>query len=115
MSWTDRGQGMSTDVPRAVAKRRAPTLLPLLASGLLVATLWGCGSDDDSSSDTTAAGSASSSLSGTNWTLASATTDGKEVAAVSAAALVFDVDGKTVSGSTGCNQFSGTFAESGPD
>ena len=51
----------------------------------------------------------------TSWTLASASIDGEDVAAVGTATLEFGDDDTTLAGSTGCNQFSGTYTQSGSD
>ena len=48
-------------------------------------------------------------------TLATASIDGDDVAAVGAPTLAFGDDGATLAGSTGCNQFSGTYTQSGSD
>lgn len=80
-----------------------------------------CGSDDTgdeattTSPATTAPASASASLAGTSWNLASAMTEGSSAAAVGSASLAFDADGTTLNGSTGCNQFAGTYTQNGAD
>ena len=71
-----------------------------------------CG-DDDSTAGTSVGPNAS--LQGTSWVLDSVGIDGKAVDAVAVAALDFDADGTTLSGSTGCNQFSGTYEQRGSD
>jgi heat shock protein HslJ len=77
----------------------APAVVLLLASA--------CG-DDDSSGDNDA-----SDLARTSWTLASATIDGDDTPAVGTATLDFGADGESLTGSTGCNQFAGTYTQDG--
>jgi heat shock protein HslJ len=93
------------------------------AATSLLLVLASCGSDSPSTSDEPAASdqpqgtdaSGASKLAGTSWNLASTTVAGKEVAAVGTPTLAFDADGKRVHGSTGCNQFAGTYEQSGSD
>src|SRR4051794_28080729 len=79
-----------------------------IAVGLALASV-GCGDNAD------AVSAAGESLNGTSWALVSAPAGSHQVRAVGTAALSFDRDGKSLSGSTGCNQFSGTFEQSGSD
>jgi heat shock protein HslJ len=99
----------------------AHALLPLLALVAVGSLLAACASNDP-----TGSGGASSSaaqpapeLAGTGWTLASYPgPDGAQVPAVadpSVATLNFAEDGTTLSGSTGCNRFTGTYAQSGAE
>jgi heat shock protein HslJ len=105
--------------------KRSVTAWGSLASALvLLVALGACGSDSPSSSDepagtggaapTDASNGGASGLSGTSWDLAGVTVAGKEVAAVGSASLAFAADGK-LSGTTGCNQFGGTYEQSGDD
>jgi heat shock protein HslJ len=55
--------------------------------------------------------SSAATLAGTSWTLAEATIAGKSVASVAEATLAFDANGTAISGSTGCNRFAGTYAQ----
>src|SRR4051794_30255265 len=77
-----------------------------IAVGLALASV-GCGDNAD------AVSTSGESLNGTSWTLVSVPAGSHQVPAVRSAALTFDADGKSLSGSTGCNQFSGTFEQSG--
>ena len=90
-------------------------LLPLGMTVVAPATiallvLSACG-DDEKAADA----SASQTLAGTSWTLASVTAAGKTVDAAPEATLAFDAAGTNVSGSTGCNQYSGTYVQTGSD
>jgi heat shock protein HslJ len=82
----------------------------LLAAAVLAFALSSCGDDDE----VTAGADTAPTLAGTSWTLASTSIDGDDVTAVQSPTLEFGDDG-TVTGSTGCNQFSGTYTESGSD
>jgi heat shock protein HslJ len=77
-----------------------------ISVGLALASV-GCGDNADGVS------ASGESLNGTSWTLVSVPAGSHQVPAVRTAALSFDSDGKSLSGSTGCNQFSGTFEQSG--
>ena len=90
------------------------TIGPIQAvvGAVLALALGACGDDDD---DVSTDAAAASTLTGTSWTLASASIDGDDVAAVGTSTLAFGDDGTTVAGSTGCNQFSGTYTQSGSD
>ena len=62
------------------------------------------------------ADTAAASLPGTTWVLATASAlDGRELAAVGTATLEFDADGTSLAGSTGCNRFTGSYAQSGSE
>ena len=84
--------------------------MALLAPGVIILAVSACGDDDASDAD-----DASSDLAGTSWTLTSASIDGDASVAVATATLTFDRDGSTLAGSTGCNQFAGTYAQEGTD
>jgi heat shock protein HslJ len=71
----------------------------------------GCGDDG---APTPAAADPPATLAGTSWTLASLDLDGDDVAAVGTPTLELGADG-TLTGSTGCNQFSGTYTQTGSD
>jgi len=81
----------------------------VVATAILGVMANACGDNNNS----TAGASTSATLAGTSWTLAQASIADKSVASVAEASLAFDANGKDVSGSTGCNRFSGTYSESG--
>ena len=84
----------------------APTLI---GTALLVLLVSACGDDDD---DQPAAASVPpTELAGSKWVLSSYVADDEDVDAAAVSALDFDADGKTVSGTTGCNNFNGTFTQ----
>ncbi len=91
---------------------RPRTCAAVVAGAALVLALGACGDEDD---DVPADADAATTLTGTSWTLANASIDGDDVAAVGTSTLQFGDDGTTVAGSTGCNQFSGTYTQSGSD
>jgi heat shock protein HslJ len=99
------------------------TRASLAGAVMLLVALAACGSDSPSSSDEPAGTggpaptdkSGSTGLAGTSWRLASTTLAGKEVPAVGTASLAFDADGKRLNGTTGCNQFGGTYQQSDSD
>jgi heat shock protein HslJ len=70
---------------------------------MLVTTTCG---DDEPSADTSSA----TALAGTSWTLADVTIADKSIPAVAEATLAFE-DSGSVSGSTGCNRFAGTYTQ----
>jgi heat shock protein HslJ len=79
------------------------------AAVALVLVMSACGGDDDA-----ADADAASDLSGTSWNLALVSIEGDDAAAVGAPTLAFGTDG-SVAGSTGCNQFAGTYTQDGSD
>jgi heat shock protein HslJ len=83
----------------------APTVI---SAALLVLLVSACGDDDD---DQAAASVAPTELAGTKWVLSSYVADDEDVEATAVSALDFAADGKSVSGTTGCNNFSGTFTQ----
>jgi len=91
---------------RSATRRKHARVVVTIAVMALVGAACG-----DDGRDATAA--STDSLKGTSWTLASAAVAGRQVPAVGSAALTFETDGKSMSGSTGCNQFSGTYLQSG--
>ena len=99
--------------PRASSGSRARCRAVLVAVALVVG-LSACGDDDDDDGSPASAGDAAT-LPGTSWTLTSVSIDGDDVAAVGSPTLEFAADGTTLTGTTGCNQFSGTYEESGSD
>ena len=101
---------MLLDMPHVDSRPRTSAVL--VAGAALVFVLGACGDDD---SDEPADAAAAPALTGTSWTLASASIDGDDVAAVGTSTLEFGDDGTTLAGSTGCNQFSGTYTQSGSD
>jgi heat shock protein HslJ len=106
--------GGGTD--RSASMRLRPRWLSVLAACvLLVMVLGACGDDDDDSAGADAAASppADQALAGTSWTLQSTATNGSSTPAAASATLRFDADGTTLSGSTGCNQFTGTYQQTG--
>jgi len=103
---------MSIEPSQAPDRGRAPRARPrrAVAAAALLVALAGCGGGDDDD----AAAAEATALAGSSWTLATASAlDGKEIPAVETATLAFDDDGTTLVGSTGCNQFSGTYTQSG--
>jgi heat shock protein HslJ len=81
----------------------------LIGTALLVLLVSACGDDDD---DQPAAASVPpTQLAGTKWVLSSYVADDEDVDAAAVSALDFGADGQTVSGTTGCNNFSGTFSQ----
>src|SRR3954454_540626 len=80
----------------------------LIATALLLLLVGACGDDDDQPA---AASVAPAELAGSKWVLSSYVADDEDVQAAGVATLEFAADGKTVSGTTGCNSFSGTFAQ----
>ncbi len=93
----------------ARVRRRPTRAVALIASAVLAV---GCGDDG---AQAPAATDAAVSLMGTSWTLASRGVDGDDVAAVGTSTLEFGADGTTLTGSTGCNQFSGTYTQTDSD
>ena len=93
----------------ARVRRRSAYAVALLASVVLAA---GCGDDG---AQAPAATAAAASLMGTSWTLASRDVDGDDIAAVGTPTLELGADGTTMTGSTGCNQFSGRYTQTGSD
>jgi heat shock protein HslJ len=84
----------------------------IVACVLLVFAMSSCGDDDDD--DAPSASTAPTQLAGTKWVLSSAVIDDEDVASVAVAALDFGSDG-TLSGTTGCNNFSGTYEQEGDE
>jgi len=76
----------------------------------LVLLVSACGDDSEEG----AGGDSSADLSGTSWNLSSASIDGDDVTAIGVPTLAFAADG-TLSGSTGCNRFNGTYTQDGDD
>ena len=116
------------------AGRRCRTGVALVATATLLGALSECGDDDDDASPTeTSAVSAGTGVVPTDSAVVPTDTgrgfrpgrhvvdpgerlsDGEEVAAAAVATLEFGADGTTLTGSTGCNQFSGTYTQSGSD
>lgn len=96
----------------------------LLTVGLLLAVtalpmLAACGDDSDSSSDASGAplaqpASGDDALTGTSWVLSEVpTSSGTTLDAAARRAATLEFTDGTVSGSTGCNDFSGTYAVDG--
>ena len=83
----------------------------LVAAVLLVALVSACGDDDDD--QPAAASVAPAALAGTKWVLSSYVADDEVVDAAAVAALDFGADGTAVTGTTGCNNFGGTFTQDG--
>ena len=94
------------------ARSRPRRGVALVVGAALAVALGACGDDDD---EAPAEADAGATLTGTSWTLASASIDGDDVAAVGTPTLDFGADGTTLAGSTGCNQFSGTYTQSGSE
>lgn len=80
----------------------------IVGAAVCVLMLSGCGDDSEES----AAAESSVDLAGTSWNLVSAAIDGDDLAAVGGPTLAFGDDG-TLSGSTGCNRFNGTYTQDG--
>jgi heat shock protein HslJ len=89
--------------------RRSGRLTLFVPTVVLLFAIGACGDDDADES------SAEAVIAGTSWTLATVSIEEESVAAVAEATLAFDADGTSLSGSTGCNQFSGTYEQSGSD
>lgn len=88
------------------------TQTSLIATALVVLLVSGCGDDDDE--QPSAASAAPTDLAGTKWVLSSFVADDEDVDAAAVAALDFGADG-TLSGTTGCNNFSGTYSQEDGD
>ena len=101
-----------TEYGRAMRPRLSLLLIGLAAAAPIVA-LGGCGSGGGSSPSATASTSAAT-LRGSSWLLASYTgaTGPVDADPQAAAALQFR-DAGALSGSTGCNSFSGTYVQDG--
>ena len=85
---------------------------PLLISTALFAVLVSaCGDDDDE--QPSAASAEPTELAGTKWVLAGFVADDEDVEAAAVAALDFGTDAKTLNGTTGCNNFTGTYSQDG--
>jgi heat shock protein HslJ len=84
----------------------------LISTALLVVLISACGDDDDQPSVATVS---PTELAGTKWVLASYVADDEDVDAAAVAALDFGADGKTVSGTTGCNNFNGSYSQDGDE
>ena len=80
-------------------------------AALLVLLVSGCGDDDDG--QPAAASVAPADLAGTKWVLSSYVAKDEDVDAAAVAALDFDADGRTLSGTTGCNGVGGTYTQNG--
>lgn len=83
----------------------------LVAAALLVVLVSACGDDDDQ--QPAAASVPATELAGTSWVLSSYVADDAVVDAAAVSALDFAADGSTLSGTTGCNNFGGTFTQDG--
>jgi heat shock protein HslJ len=82
----------------------------LIAAAALVVLVGACGDDDDDQA--AQASLPPTDLAGTKWVLSSYVADDEDVDAAAVAALDFGTDG-TVTGTTGCNSFGGTFSQDG--
>ena len=86
----------------------------LLGVGAIIASvLSSCGDDSKDSAATASGAVAGTTLNGTSWVLSNYVDANASVTAVAVAALDFDADGSTLSGSTGCNSFGGKFKQDG--
>ena len=86
----------------------------VLGVGAIIAiVLSSCGDDSKDSAATGAGAAAAATLNGTSWVLSNYVDTNASVTAVAVAALDFDADGSTLSGSTGCNSFGGKFKQDG--
>jgi heat shock protein HslJ len=84
---------------------------PCLVATALALLVGACGDDDDGQ-----AASASlppTDLAGTKWVLSSYVANDEDVDAAAVAAIDFGADGSTVTGTTGCYSFGGTFSQDG--
>ena len=82
----------------------------LIAAASLVLLVSACGDDDDQAAP---ASLPPTDLAGTKWVLSSYVADDEDVDAAAVAALDFGADGSTLTGTTGCNGFGGTFSQDG--
>src|SRR5215207_4161490 len=85
----------------------------LIAVTLLVGLGSACGDDDDD--QPSQASLAPTQLAGTKWVLSSYVANDEDIEAAAVSALDFDADGKTLRGTTGCNNFGGTFSQDGDE
>ena len=88
----------------------APARPSLMAALVLVVFVSACGDDDDGQAAQASVPPAD--LAGSKWVLSSYVADDEDVGAAAVAALDFGADG-TLSGTTGCNSFGGTFSQDG--
>jgi heat shock protein HslJ len=82
----------------------------LISTALFVVLVSACGDDDDDDQPS-AATVGPTELAGTKWVLASYVADDEDVDAAAVAAL--DFGATTVSGTTGCNNFNGSYTQDG--
>jgi len=99
-------------MPDHARSRFASVCRSILVPGVLLAVvLAACGSDDDGERvEDKSAESDAPDLVSTVWTLSSVVIDGTDTPSAATASLEFAEDG-VVSGSTGCNLFSGTYEQ----
>jgi heat shock protein HslJ len=90
------------------------TPFALIGAVALVVLVTACGDDDDDD-EAAAASVAPADLAGTKWVLSSYVEDDDDVEAAAIAALDFGTDGGTLNGTTGCNNFGGTYTQNGSD
>jgi heat shock protein HslJ len=83
----------------------------VIATVVLVLLVNACGDDDDD--QPRRASPTPTDLAGTKWVLSSYVTADEDVGAAAIAALDFAGDANTISGTTGCNSFGGTYAQDG--
>jgi heat shock protein HslJ len=83
----------------------------IAGAALLVLLVTACGDDDDG--QPAAASVAPADLAGTKWVLSSYVANDEDVDAAAVAALDFGADDSTVNGTTGCNNFGGTYTQDG--
>ena len=83
----------------------------LIGAALLVVLVSACGDDDDDQA--APASLPPTDLAGTKWVLSSYVADDEDVDAAAVAALDFGADRSTLSGTTGCNGFGGTYSQDG--
>lgn len=99
---------MADHARRRLASARRSILVP---AALLALTVAACGSDDDGERvEDKSAESDATDLVNTVWTLSSVVIDGTDTPSAATASLEFAAQG-ALSGSTGCNQFSGTYVQ----
>ena len=99
-------------MPDHARSRFASVSRSILVPGMLLTlVLAACGSDDDGERvEDKSAESDATDLVNTVWTLSSVVIDGTDTPSAATASLEF-AEGGEMAGSTGCNQFAGTYEQ----